>query len=132
MRTLEKYFRDCAENKIIDFRLRATVPLVGIRAKFYIHPEGRDGDTLDFLVDGNKLMTHADTATPNFTQEPCRYAKSPEDAGFGEQEPGRYTFTKEAIVDAFLVSRRIGTAKGQREAFFDQLGIPYVDHESGA
>lgn len=53
MKNLEKYFRECDKNRIIDHALRAAVTQEGV--KFYIHPINASGDTLDFKVQGNVL-----------------------------------------------------------------------------
>lgn len=53
MKTLEKYFRECNKNKVIDHALRTTV--TKDRVRFYIHPINANGDTLDFEVSGNIL-----------------------------------------------------------------------------
>ena len=50
--TLEQYLRAEHDRGAIDFRLRAHVHPDGA-VKFYIHPMGRDGLTLDFVVGGN-------------------------------------------------------------------------------
>lgn len=52
--TLEKYLVDAAASGAIDHTLRAHVFPNGT-VKFYIHPAGRDGQTLDFVVGGNGL-----------------------------------------------------------------------------
>lgn len=62
--TLEEYLRaEWQRSGAIDFRIRATVSGAGL--SFYIHPIGKDGDTRDFVVDGNTLspdprIQHAD------------------------------------------------------------------------
>ena len=53
--SLEKYLRDNIKNGIIEFQLRASEGKNGI--EFYIHPDGKDGDTLDFWVEGNLLIS---------------------------------------------------------------------------
>lgn len=60
MRTLEEYFRDNAGNNIIDFSVRATVDVENKQVKFYIHPTGVNGDTMDFEVWQNDLRTLCD------------------------------------------------------------------------
>lgn len=55
MKTLQQYLHENIEKGIIDFSIRAEVVLGGL-VKFYIHPEGTDGETLDFLVDENVLL----------------------------------------------------------------------------
>ena len=52
---LSEYFRENAKNGIIDFSLRAFVQQNGI-ITFYIHPDGKDGETLDYEVNGNDLV----------------------------------------------------------------------------
>ena len=112
MRTLEKYFKDCAEAEIIDFCLRVHIGRDG-SVTFYIHPEGKDGDTLDFAVEQNGLRTIQDTKK----------------GGGGSPDQRVLSFTRQQLLDAFAISRRVLTARGQRETFFQQLGVPYVDHE---
>jgi len=54
MKTLEDYFKD--ENKksgAIDHSLRCCI--LDEQVFFYIHPQDRDGDSLDFRIDGNTL-----------------------------------------------------------------------------
>lgn len=52
--TLEDYFRrELSEGKI-DFRLRVTLDSDN-RPQFYLHPLDRDGQTVDFCVEGNDL-----------------------------------------------------------------------------
>ena len=52
--TLEQYLRDGCEQFVIDHALRARVNEDG-DVVFYIHPNGGNGDTLDFRVEGNGL-----------------------------------------------------------------------------
>ena len=54
MKTLEQYLRESYEAGAIDHAIRCEVREGG-QVKFYIHPEGADGDTLDFVVTGNAL-----------------------------------------------------------------------------
>lgn len=60
MRTLEQYIKDCNEKGIIDFSIRAGSSDHGT-TMFYIHPDSKDGDTLDFEVIDNTLITHWDS-----------------------------------------------------------------------
>lgn len=53
MKTLEQYLKDNTVNGVIDHSIRAQVTPEGVT--FYIHPSDRDGDTLDFRVEGNVL-----------------------------------------------------------------------------
>lgn len=64
MKTLEKYFKKEFERSgVIDFVIRIqptgrTMTGSGSpdsRLSFYIHPSGKDGDTMDYWVEGNKL-----------------------------------------------------------------------------
>lgn len=56
MSTLENYLRNADEYLgIIDFKIRANVEENG-NVTFYIHPDGFDGDTMDFQVVGNSLI----------------------------------------------------------------------------
>lgn len=52
---LETYLKENNAKQIIDFRLRADVR-DGITT-FYIHPLGIDGETLDFIVKKNQLVS---------------------------------------------------------------------------
>ncbi|MBE3140096.1 MAG: hypothetical protein IMZ53_05890 [Thermoplasmata archaeon] len=52
--TLERYFKINGKKNIIDFSLRAQV--AGGIVTFYIHPDSKDGETLDFYVFGNDLI----------------------------------------------------------------------------
>ncbi len=61
MRTIEQYLRDCLKQNIIYFSIRATEDDTGM-IRFYIHPAGKDGDTLDFSVVGNELRTIYDSS----------------------------------------------------------------------
>lgn len=51
---LRKNFNRENPNAVIDHVLRANV--VHGKLSFYIHPQSVDGDTLDFIVDGNALL----------------------------------------------------------------------------
>lgn len=54
--TLECYLRNGIEFAgIIDYQLRASVSHQTGQVAFYIHPDSRDGDTFDFIVEGNRL-----------------------------------------------------------------------------
>lgn len=65
-RTFEQYLRDAHAAGAIDHAVRARVDPNGA-VSFYIHPAGRDGETLDFVVGGNGLSciqaTGSNTAT---------------------------------------------------------------------
>jgi len=51
----EDYLRENIEKGIIDFSIRVGYDKYrGI--EFYIHPDGKDGETLDFQVLGNGLI----------------------------------------------------------------------------
>lgn len=54
MKTLERYFHENMDRDVIDFAVRARHYGNG-QIGFYIHPDGRDGETLDFHVVGNEL-----------------------------------------------------------------------------
>lgn len=58
-RTLENYLRDALITGVIDFQLRASIAGDG-RVVFYVHPDGKDGETADFEVDGNTLAHNRD------------------------------------------------------------------------
>ena len=51
MKNFEQYLKENSEKNIIDHRIRSMDGKT-----FYIHPDGHDGDTLDFAVNGNSLM----------------------------------------------------------------------------
>jgi hypothetical protein len=49
--------KEAAENYekgIIDHKIRVSVDEYG-RMEFYIHADGYDSDTLDYVIDGNRL-----------------------------------------------------------------------------
>lgn len=52
---LEDYLREAHDQGVIDHALRAHVHPDG-SVKFYIHPAGRDGRTLDFQVTGDAIV----------------------------------------------------------------------------
>lgn len=54
MKTFETYLTDAAHAGVIDHRLRMQRGKDG-KVQFYIHPDGVDGDTRDFEVQGNSL-----------------------------------------------------------------------------
>lgn len=54
MKTFEHYLSESHNNGRIDHRIR-TVKGPNGELDFYIHPDGVDGETLDFTVDGNSL-----------------------------------------------------------------------------
>lgn len=54
MKTLQKYLAENYANGVIDFHVRAFAP-PGETPSVYLHPRDVDGETLDFLVDGNAL-----------------------------------------------------------------------------
>ena len=56
-KSFEKYLEDNINNKIIDFSLRASIGKDGI--EFYIHPDGKDGETLDYWVESNTLISRS-------------------------------------------------------------------------
>ncbi len=53
--TLEEFFLRNRARNVIDFHLRVD-GVINDHPKFYIHAEGVDSDTLDFVVNGNNLM----------------------------------------------------------------------------
>jgi len=56
MKTLEQYMKENLDDEIIDHAVRASRDEYGT-VRFYIHPDGHDGDTLDFRVrDGNVVV----------------------------------------------------------------------------
>jgi len=52
--TFEEYLWTNTDKGIIDHSIRATC-INGI-SQFYIHPSGKDGETLSFVVLNNQLM----------------------------------------------------------------------------
>ena len=56
MKTLEQYFRENITAGTIDFCMRASIDSLGL-VSFYIHPDSKDGDTLDFYVSENTLSS---------------------------------------------------------------------------
>ncbi|EIJ79144.1 hypothetical protein PB1_16344 [Bacillus methanolicus PB1] len=53
-KNLEQYLKENLEKGVIDHAIRVTKDSLGT-VTFYIHPVNADGDTLDFIVQGNKL-----------------------------------------------------------------------------
>lgn len=53
---LERYLRQNVGEGVIDFRVRAQLDQYGV-VTFYIHPVGVDGETVDFRVSNNTLIT---------------------------------------------------------------------------
>jgi len=51
---LSEYLKENHEKQIIDHAVRASVDGAGT-VRIYIHPHGHDGETLDFVVAGDKL-----------------------------------------------------------------------------
>lgn len=54
MTTLEVYFWENLEKNVTDHRVRCVRGPNG-EVDFIIHPDGVDGDTLDFTVEGNRI-----------------------------------------------------------------------------
>lgn len=73
MKTLERYLRECYANNVIDHAIRAEVRSTG-EVTFYVHPAATGGDTLDFIVDGNRLRQ-----SPFVTREGDEPEKSGDD-----------------------------------------------------
>jgi len=61
-KTLEQYLRDAAAAGAIDHSIRCRITAAG-DVTFYVHPDGKDGDTCDYLVKGNTL-----SRDPNVTK----------------------------------------------------------------
>ena len=57
--TFEAFLRTHLNRGIIDFSVRARKKFNG-RITFYIHPQGQDGDTFDYEVDGMNLRPDPD------------------------------------------------------------------------
>lgn len=53
--TFETFLRENVEREVIDFSMRASVDSSGT-VRFYVHPSGKDGETLDFQVLDNALI----------------------------------------------------------------------------
>jgi hypothetical protein len=53
--TLERYLRKAIIEGKIDHAIRASISAKG-NVVFYLHPQGKDGDTLDFRVEGNTVL----------------------------------------------------------------------------
>lgn len=66
-RTLEQYLKDAHDAGAIDHSLRVRVGAQG-DVLFYIHPSGRDGETLDFVVGGNAVSLVKATGTTPATR----------------------------------------------------------------
>jgi hypothetical protein len=62
-KTFEQYLRDAHDKGVLDHALRARVEANGV-VKFYVHPAGQDGDTLDFAVTGDGLAVLPTASTP--------------------------------------------------------------------
>ncbi len=60
--TLEKYLRDADAAGAIDHSVRARVGNGAVT--FYIHPQGQDGQTLEFVVGGNGLSCISVAGSP--------------------------------------------------------------------
>ncbi len=65
MKTLEQYIHENMDRDVVDFAVRVRSYGNG-KVGFYIHPEGRDGETLDFVVEGNTLTTSGATVKMTF------------------------------------------------------------------
>ena len=68
MRCFEVYLRECIEKGQIDFSIRARITdCPGTESEpgvaFYIHPTGKDGDTIDCIAQGHRVFTKIDTGT---------------------------------------------------------------------
>lgn len=59
MKDFESYLRQEMQDGKIDFQIRSTAESDG-RVTFYIHPEGKSGDTEDYEVAGNVLSPNKD------------------------------------------------------------------------
>lgn len=55
MKTLYEYLKENIAKGVIDFSIRAGYNRDG-EIELYIHPDSKDGETLDFLVLGNELI----------------------------------------------------------------------------
>jgi hypothetical protein len=54
-KSLEDYMRCNLDRNAIDHHLRASIDQKGC-VRVYIHPQGVDGDTLDFIIDGDDVI----------------------------------------------------------------------------
>ena len=64
VRTLERYLEKELKEGKIDFKVRASKFITSDKKEaigFYIYPDGKDGETMDFKVLGNELITLNDT-----------------------------------------------------------------------
>jgi len=59
MRSLEEYLDDNAKEGIIDFAFRAEKIHGGYQIT--VHPNGQGGETIDFFIENNSLVTTTDT-----------------------------------------------------------------------
>lgn len=57
MKTLQQYLEQNVAHGVIDFDLRANVDADTGEVTFYIHPEGKDGETLDWVTEGNQVRS---------------------------------------------------------------------------
>lgn len=71
MKDLETYLKECHAEGIIDFHIRTQITVSSDKdiITFYIHPQDRDGKTLDFAVSGNNLTDNSDHPSPPQKQE---------------------------------------------------------------
>lgn len=58
--TLESYFRQSLSRGIIDHSIRASINHDN-KVEFYIHPNGRDGDTPTYIITDNTLINRKDS-----------------------------------------------------------------------
>lgn len=61
-KSLHDYLSDADSNGTLDHSMRATKGADG-QIRFYIHPAGRDGETLDFELVGSQVLPIASAPT---------------------------------------------------------------------
>jgi len=55
--SIEKILRDAHAEQVIDYRARVVINEG--RVEFYMHPDGVDGETIDFVVSGDQCTEKA-------------------------------------------------------------------------
>ena len=78
-KTLEEYLKESVKADAIDHTMRASVDGEG-KVTFYIHPQGKDGDTQDYEVKGNALTNVVNNCFECGTEiidNKCSYCYSP-------------------------------------------------------
>lgn len=73
-RTITEYLEQYEKQGVIDFTVRTYKDNSG-QIRFYIHPTGKDGDTLDFVPKGNELSTVYDIVLPTNDRTELEFAR---------------------------------------------------------